>query len=129
MADGCVQNYFLFKLRVAFLRVWSVIGDLKGWCLRAKFVADWHGGLKRVSPLAKNHQRRIDGDAGEPGGETGSAIKILEMNKCIQERILNGVLRIFTVSGDTERGLFEFAGVRLAKRLKSCRLSAFCCCN
>jgi len=50
--------------------------------------------------LTKLRQRRIDGDACEPGGKPRSFIKILDMGEGVQKTILQRVFRIFVISHD-----------------------------
>jgi len=46
---------------------------------------------------AELRQRRIDGDACQPGGKPRSFIEILDMGEGIQKTILQCVFRVFAI--------------------------------
>jgi len=63
-------------------------------------------------------QRRIDGDACQPGGKPRSLIEILDMGKGVQKTILQCVFRIFASSHDpmdNTEGPFDMAFAKLSE--------------
>jgi len=124
-SNGFVQDSFPFELRVMLLRIWSVIDDFERRVFGTRVVAGYHGGLQRAAPLAKNHQRGINGDARQPGGKRGPFVKVLEMDEGAQESILQSILRVFAISGDTKCRLVKLSGIGLAKGTESRRLASF----
>ena len=82
---------------------------------RDKFIAIVRGNLQRGPFLSKNHQRRVDRDAREPGSETGSAIKLPYVKERAQEGVLNCVLGVLNGSGDSVCGTKQLLPVSLRK--------------
>src|SRR6202041_2295835 len=70
-------------------------------------------------------QRRIDGDACQPGGKSRSFIEILDMGEGIQKTILHCIFRVFPIShdpmNDTE-DFFDMAFAKLSERGSSSSL-------
>ena len=59
-----------------------------------------HGNFSFPMVLTKLRQRRIDGDACQPGGKPRSFIEILDMGEGIQKTVLHCVFGVFAVSRD-----------------------------
>jgi hypothetical protein len=74
-----------------------------------------YGNFSCSAVFAKLRQRRIDGDAGQPGGKPRSFVEILDMGEGVQKTILQGVLRVFAVSHDPMNDTEDFFDVALAK--------------
>jgi hypothetical protein len=111
--DGLLQDECFFALGVVSFRVRPMIGYFVVQPFRARFIAIVRGNLMRYSFLSQNHERRIDGDAREPGSETGSAVKVLYMKKRSQQGVLNRVFRVLAASGDPARGTKELLSISL----------------
>jgi len=65
--------------------------------------------------LTKLRQRRIDGDACEPGGKPRYFIEILDMGEGIQKTILHCVFRVFAISHDPINDTEDFFDMAFAK--------------
>jgi len=113
--DRFPQLAFFFPLRVPPFRIRLMIGYFAAQAIRAEIIVIVRGNLARSSFLAEIHQRRVDGDAREPGSETGSAIKLPYVKERAQEGVLNCVLGVLNGSGDSVCGTKQLLPVSLRK--------------
>ena len=114
--DGFLEHAFFFALGATSFRIRPIVGYYVAKAIRAKIIVTVRGNLKRGSFLSENHEGRVDGDAREPGAETGPAVKVRHVNKRSQERVLNCVFRVLTGSGDPMCGTKELLSISLGKR-------------
>ena len=91
-------------------------------CVEIKKVAVRN--FARRALFSEDHERRIDGNPGEPSREARPTVEILNVQKGPQERVLSRVLRILTVFGDAIRRPKNFFHVGLAKFPESIFLPA-----
>src|ERR1700738_2075019 len=69
----------------------------------------------------------MNGEARQPCGEAGPAVKILNVNEGAQKGILEGILCVFMISGDAVRIPDKPSRVRLAQCGEGFRLPLLCC--
>jgi len=114
--DGFLEHAFFFALGATSFRIRPVVGYYEAQAIRAKIIVTVRGNLKRGASLSENHERRVDGDAREPGSESGPAVKVRHVNKRSQECVLNCVFRVLAGSGNPMCGTKELLSISLGKR-------------
>src|SRR5260370_28751985 len=82
--------------------------------------------FRRIALFPQNHQRRIDCDAGEPGGETRSALEGFYVTQRAYKGILQGIFSIFSIFRDAIYDLECSFGYRLEEFVEGCCVSALC---
>src|SRR5215468_7301210 len=95
--DCFFQHFFLFKLGELAFRSQRMIRNFADGFATGKSVSTFRSHGEKRSPLAQNHQRRIDRNAGEPGGEARSAIEVAYVNISTKQSILNSIFRVFAI--------------------------------
>jgi len=79
-----------------------VVGYFVVQTIRIGIIVIVRANLTRSSFLLPEiHQRRVDGDARQPGSETRPTIKIPHVKECAQERVLNRIFGVLNASGDS----------------------------
>jgi len=74
----------------------------------------------------QGHERRVHRDSREPGGETGSFLEILDVHESVEERVLERVLRILSIPGDSVSDLKNFIDVTFAEFHERTGTSGLC---
>ena len=100
-----------------------MVGYFVAQSIRANIIVV-SGNFKRASFLSENHERRVDCDAREPSSEAGPAVKVRHVNKGSQQCVLNGVFRVFRVSGYPMRSTKELLSISFGKRGEGHRMPA-----
>src|SRR5260370_8845221 len=113
--NGCIQNLSAFTKAVSLFWIRSFILNLTVPFEFAGRVWFIHGNFSFPMVLTKLRQRRIDGDACQPGGKLRSCIEILDMGEGIQKTILQCVFGVFAVSRDPMNDTEDFLDMAFAK--------------
>ena len=80
-------------------------------------------GARRVS--ANPHQRRIDGDAVQPGSQTGALTETTDSAKCAQESLLHRVTGVVLVAQETASHREHPASVAEHQLFVACLVAGF----
>src|SRR5260370_6065419 len=91
-------------LGIAFLGIERSVHEMKARMLLPFLIREFHGHFARVASTAEFHQRGVDGDSGEPGGQLRPAVKIIQVQQAAQEAVLEGGFGILAIPGDTQGG-------------------------
>src|ERR1700751_840417 len=83
--------------------------------------------LVAIALLAQDHERRVDRNPRKPGGETGSPLETLHVSERVQEGVLECILSILPIPGDSISGLkgpVRMALTEFDKRVRVSKLSS-----
>jgi hypothetical protein len=108
--------------RAAF-RIWRLIGDVPGWCLRA---IRFDIGFSPRFSLSNHGQRGIDTDSGDPRGELAGLTKSSQVSVGAEQGLLQGIFGILMVTDDGKNSSPDSLSVppaQLSKGLVVTRLS------
>src|SRR5271156_3655812 len=81
--------------------------------------------LVAIALLAQDHERRVDRNPRKPGGETGSPLEILHVSERVQEGLLECILSILPIPGDSISGLKDPVRMAFTEFDKRVRVSRF----
>lgn len=110
------QNSLFFGLRIMGLGIRRMVGYFVDRAIGAEIIAAIDGNLMCGSFLSEEHERGVDGDTREPSPEIGPAFEVAQVNKCSQQRVLNGVFGILTRSRDAMSSAKKLLSVLAGKR-------------
>src|SRR6266404_6265145 len=126
VADCVSKNSSLLSLCAPSFGIWSRVRYspqrlVYTWTMCRNFT--------RITLLPKDHQRRIDPNARQPGRESGPSVEALKMEECPQERVLHRIFGVFTVSRYAMHSAKELFRVFSIQRVERRSFSALCCCQ
>src|SRR5271170_2425159 len=75
-----------------------------------------------AGPLAKDQERRINRDPRQPSPDTGTAVKIVEVNMGSQERVLQRILGVLTIVRNSLRDAKNLLGMSSPNLFKGRRV-------
>jgi hypothetical protein len=78
-----------------------------------------------IALLAQDHKRRVDRNPRKPGGETGSPLEALHVSERVQEGVLERILSILPIPGDSISGLKDLVRMAFTEFDKRVRVSRF----
>src|SRR6202451_657304 len=88
-------------------------------------VATVDGNLVAIALLAQDHKRRVDRNPRKPGGETGSPLEVLHVSERVQKGVLECILSILPIPGDSISGLKDLVRMAFTEFDKRVRVSRF----
>src|ERR1700722_12999409 len=112
------ETAILFRVRRVIRNLWMWPG-IRG---RAGFI---QRNFPYSAFLPELPQRRVDGDARQPGGKTGSFIEIGEVNESAHEGILHRVFRVLAIAGDPKRHPENHLRMTFTKHAERGTMTAF----
>jgi len=107
-AESVSQHPRPLALGVTFLGIERAVDEMEAGTLVPFLIHELHWHFTRVTIAAQLHQRCIDGDSGEPGGQPRSSIKIVQVHQAAQETFLERIFGVLVISGDTQSGVENF---------------------
>src|SRR6266849_4279006 len=126
VADCVFKNSSLLSLCAPSFGIW---GGVRYFPQRLVYTRTVRRNFARITLLPKDHQRRIDPNACQPGRESGSSVEALEMKERPQERVLHRIFGVFTVSSYAMHSAKELFRVCSIERVERRSFSALCCCQ
>jgi hypothetical protein len=125
--DGSPQQFMSLSSDVVALRVVHRRPRFPGREVSHTTVATVEQNLLAIALLAQDHKRRVDRNPRKPGGETGSSLKIPDVSEGVHEGVLERILSILPIPGDSISGLknpVRMAFTELDKRVRVSRFSS-----
>src|SRR5260370_13171844 len=124
VADCVSKNSSLLLLCPPYFGIWSRV---RYFPQRLAYTRTICRNFTRITLLPKDHQRRIDPNACQPGRESGSSVEALEMKERPQERVLHRIFGVFTVSSYAMHSAKELFRVCSIQRVERRIFSALSC--
>jgi hypothetical protein len=124
LVDGFPQQFMSLCPDVLALRVVDRARRLPGR-ISHRTVATVDRNFVAIALLAQDHKRRVDRNPRKPGGEAGSSLEIPDVTERVQEGVLERILSILTIPGESISGLKNPVRMALTEYDKRVRVSRF----
>jgi hypothetical protein len=125
LVDGFPQQFMSLSTDVVALGVVHRRPRLPGREVSHTTVATVDQNLLAIALLAQDHKRRVDRNPRKPGGEAGSSLEIPDVTERVQEGVLERILSILTIPGESISGLKNPVRMALTEYDKRVRVSRF----
>jgi hypothetical protein len=115
LADCFSQNLLALLRKEKLLGIWRDIRDVSDDLKVIILMCAPHRNLLLCAILSQVHQCGIDGDACQPGCKLRPPVETLQMKERLEERVLNRVLGIFSISRDAMNNTKDLSRMTSAK--------------